>query len=571
MGKEFKFADVVLGALIIALSLATYGPILDNYFTATDTFTLIETSRLQAAGELLDLFSDPLMQGSQFVEIGAYYRPISSLSYSLDFALWGLNPAGYQLTNLTLHTLVSLLLFLVVLKLTDGDRTAAFLSSLIFGLQPMLFESVPAIARRHDMIAALFILLSVRFYLSHARRMVSIAALISCGLALASKEMALVLPAWLFLLSLAHNLGRQRNFRSAAFTALVRTWPFFAIAIAFVMIRSQVLGELPRTCGGWGYLDIVYTYCRFLLYPVTIDATTLHAATLAAICGFGLVVFFVASGPIAAVRLRAANALLALVLLVSGAFVAYSLAFLPEPESDALQALPVVAVAASITFLTLLRSVSSFADLRRAIGASQTAALAAALMVWLVLPLAVFLFAETFSHRNMYLAVIPLSALTGLLVSSVFDSGLKWVMPQTLDSRTPTRLWVSYAAALYAIYVCGVSPLVRCYEGWEESGEITRLFLVELAPIVAELSSSEELVIRGLPDGISPSEVGAFRARSVSYLESYSVESWTRLAFDKQINVRLLERSTPEAVPKELKLVARSPGEGVVTMDVVYE
>src|SRR4030042_6061928 len=85
---------------LILLNLLCWGRILTYYFTAKDTLTLIDTSRLGSIADLGRIFSEPLMSGSTFAAEAKYYRPISSLSYGIDFIIWKLNPFGYHLTDL---------------------------------------------------------------------------------------------------------------------------------------------------------------------------------------------------------------------------------------------------------------------------------------------------------------------------------------------------------------------------------------------------------------------------------------------------------------------------------------
>jgi hypothetical protein len=43
--------------------------------------------------------------------IGKYYRPIVSATYAIDYALYGLSPKGFHITNVIIHLIASLLLF----------------------------------------------------------------------------------------------------------------------------------------------------------------------------------------------------------------------------------------------------------------------------------------------------------------------------------------------------------------------------------------------------------------------------------------------------------------------------
>lgn len=66
---SLKPSIVGLMALSIAMIAAlAYGPMLEYFFTATDTLTLIETSRIQSIDDVTRLLSEPLMAGTRFAQ-----------------------------------------------------------------------------------------------------------------------------------------------------------------------------------------------------------------------------------------------------------------------------------------------------------------------------------------------------------------------------------------------------------------------------------------------------------------------------------------------------------------------
>lgn len=87
------------------------------------------------------------------------YRPVVTLSYFLDYAVWGINPFGYHLTNVILHAINSVLLYSLLLWLIRM-RSIALLSAVLFSIHPCVTEAVNAISYREDIFVALFSLLS---------------------------------------------------------------------------------------------------------------------------------------------------------------------------------------------------------------------------------------------------------------------------------------------------------------------------------------------------------------------------------------------------------------------------
>jgi histidinol dehydrogenase len=74
-------------------------------------------------------------------EHSGFYRPVVSLSYFLEFRLWGLTPLGYHVTNLLLHLAATLLVGVTAYQLV-GRSAAAGIAALAFGT-----ETIPRVGR----------------------------------------------------------------------------------------------------------------------------------------------------------------------------------------------------------------------------------------------------------------------------------------------------------------------------------------------------------------------------------------------------------------------------------------
>ena len=71
-------------------------------FVGLDTYPIIVSSRIKSFGDLVGTFTETLMDGRYPWD---FYRPLLNASIALDYAIWGLNAVGYQLTNALLHVL----------------------------------------------------------------------------------------------------------------------------------------------------------------------------------------------------------------------------------------------------------------------------------------------------------------------------------------------------------------------------------------------------------------------------------------------------------------------------------
>lgn len=216
-GRDAAFAAAAAVAAVIA-----YLPALGVSFTADDFFIL---ARVRDLGGL----SHPLVYfGIGFFE---YYRPLAFLSQALDWQLWGMNAAGFHLTNVVLHATTSALVFGVARRLID--RTSALVGALLFALHPASHEAVYWIASRFDLLATCFTLAAliclwrddVRWYWSGT---------VCFALALLSKESALSLPV---IATASDVILAGRDWKSAA----RRLVPLLLIVGAYGVLRTQGL------------------------------------------------------------------------------------------------------------------------------------------------------------------------------------------------------------------------------------------------------------------------------------------------------------------------------------------
>ena len=81
----------------------------------------------------------------------------------LDCQLYGLNPAGHYLTNVLLHAASSVLLFLVLLRMTGELWPSAWVAA-VFAIHPLHVESVAWVAERRDVLSGLFFMLTLGAY-----------------------------------------------------------------------------------------------------------------------------------------------------------------------------------------------------------------------------------------------------------------------------------------------------------------------------------------------------------------------------------------------------------------------
>jgi protein O-mannosyl-transferase len=99
------------------------------------------------------------------------WHPLTWLSHMLDCRLYGLKPAGHHLTNLLFHALNSMLLFILLRRLTGAGWRSAFVAAL-FALHPCHVESVAWVSERKDVLSTFFFMLTLWAYARYAEKSV---------------------------------------------------------------------------------------------------------------------------------------------------------------------------------------------------------------------------------------------------------------------------------------------------------------------------------------------------------------------------------------------------------------
>ena len=100
--------------------------------------------------------------------LASNWHPLTWLSLMLDVELFGPGPVGPHLTNVLLHAANTVLLFLLLRRLTDALWPSAFVAA-VFAIHPLHVESVAWVAERKDVLSGLFFMLTLFFYARFAQ------------------------------------------------------------------------------------------------------------------------------------------------------------------------------------------------------------------------------------------------------------------------------------------------------------------------------------------------------------------------------------------------------------------
>ena len=261
--KSNKLRGTVLGkstarwfvpVTIFAATCAAFLPILWNDFVEWDDYeNLISNQNFRGLGwnQLGWMFTTFHM---------GHYIPLSWLTLGLDYSIWGMDPVGYHITNVLLHSANAVAFYFVGRQLltlalpeSEGEESwqvilSAAFAALCFALHPLRVESVAWATERRDVLSGFFYLWTIYCYL-RARsksngnvpsRYWMSATLILYLLSLLSKATAITFPAVLVILDIYPLKRLTWNLRQWFAPEAREVWrekiPFIVVAAVFASI-----------------------------------------------------------------------------------------------------------------------------------------------------------------------------------------------------------------------------------------------------------------------------------------------------------------------------------------------
>ena len=242
-----KYTYLIVVFLIVA-SFAAFGRIASNDFINFDDDGYInENYHVQSGISLQNIkwiFTTVLLGN---------WHPVTMLSHTLDWSLFGANASGHHLISLLLHIGAVIFLFLFLNKTTNNPWSSAFAAAL-FALHPLRVESVAWAAERKDVLSMFFGMAALyvyAFYAENTKLSRYFLCLFLFALSLMSKAMLVTMPFVLLLLDY-WPLGRWQKILSSPsknrpYSASRLIWektPFFLLTItsSIITLWSQNMG-----------------------------------------------------------------------------------------------------------------------------------------------------------------------------------------------------------------------------------------------------------------------------------------------------------------------------------------
>lgn len=269
---------------------------LANGFVWDDHVLIEKNEETLRSSSLANAFSSDFWNTDTETGHSRYYRPLVTLSYMVDYAMYGLRPSGYHLTNLLIHGAVTATLFVVLTTISISPLLAA-LCALLWGVHPHLGESVAWISGRTDSLATLFMLLSVLMALrgystKPLNKQLHYFSAVLFGCALLSKESAIVTP---LISKLLLPLSSPKAKVSKSYWA-----PYMIVGLLWLLARSMALANAGLPTGDDGmppllaFLGFLHVWGGVLWPPFfrieygnSLTSTTLYPGAL---CGGAIMV-----------------------------------------------------------------------------------------------------------------------------------------------------------------------------------------------------------------------------------------------------------------------------------------
>jgi tetratricopeptide (TPR) repeat protein len=212
--------------------------------------------------------------------------PLKNISLMLDFQLYGFHPGAFHFTNIVLHTVAVVLLFLVLRQMTGSIWSSAFVAA-IFAIHPLRAESVVWIEERKDVLSGVFFMLTLAAYLHYTRKR-SIARYITMsilfGAGLFSKPMLVTTPFILLLLdywppnrSQKSEVSGQKPEIQIWLPLVAEKIPLFAMSVVVAILTARGIApahsaadQLPFLARAGNAFISYFVYIWQMIWPANL-------------------------------------------------------------------------------------------------------------------------------------------------------------------------------------------------------------------------------------------------------------------------------------------------------------
>jgi tetratricopeptide (TPR) repeat protein len=237
-------------SIVIAIAFAVYSNALSNGFVYDDGYQILQNPWITDAKYIPEIFSKNVWGFRQDFGNTNYYRPMMYLIYLVNYHIFGMKPWGFHLVNIIFHAGVSVLVFIITLRILKDAQPSAytpylpsFIASVFFATHPIHTEAVTWVAGLPDVSFTFFYLVSFYFYIrstsdNQLMKGTYVLSVASFFLATLCKEPALTLP----LILVAYDYMFRRS--DVQFTSILKKYiPYIIVAGVYFILRFHALGN----------------------------------------------------------------------------------------------------------------------------------------------------------------------------------------------------------------------------------------------------------------------------------------------------------------------------------------
>lgn len=238
-------------ALIFVLSFLLYGNTITHDYAQDDAIVITDNqfTKQGVAGINGILKYDTFFgffKTEKNLVAGGRYRPMSLVTFALEWQVFGKNPTVSHFINILMYGLTGVVLYLLMLMMFQNIRPLleayfiAIATTILFLTHPIHTEAVANIKGRDEIMALLGSLTTLYWtfkYVNSKNLLYLIGAIVVYLLALLSKENSIT---FLAIIPLALYFFSEKT---TVKTTVIQTIPFVIVAAVFLFIRSSVLGE----------------------------------------------------------------------------------------------------------------------------------------------------------------------------------------------------------------------------------------------------------------------------------------------------------------------------------------
>lgn len=277
-----KYFTSIVVAVISMAGFVIYSNTFDASFHFDDHFFLINNDLIKNLNEFM----------STKYWTNVYLRPLSSLSFAIDYRIHEFDVTGYHIVNIAIHSFTAMVVYYLTCLILQKSiysnsedlkisRIVSLFVAIIFLSHPIQTQSVNYIVQRMTLMAAFFYLLSVYTYFKgrichlsanyHSGMFYYLLTVLLFCLAMFSKQNAITIPLSLLLIEVLFI--RKADGKVVAINLTVMSVVLFSVAM-FVILAGYLpreTNDISREVYFATQLRVVFRYMKLLFLPFPLN------------------------------------------------------------------------------------------------------------------------------------------------------------------------------------------------------------------------------------------------------------------------------------------------------------